>query len=115
MMTKTDLPGGFEQLVMLAVTRLGNNAYGMTVRAELEARTGRKVSLGAVYATLDRLDVKGYVASRQSAGGAEREGRARRFFRLTAPGVRALNEGIAALDRMREGFAPVPRPTRATT
>jgi len=111
---KQDLPGGFEQLVMLAVTRLGDMAYGMTVRSELEERTGRKVSLGAVYSTLDRLEAKGYVSSKQSAGGAEREGRAKRFFRLTAPGVRALNEGIAALDRMREGVAAAPRPARAT-
>lgn len=113
-MTKPDLTGGFEQLVMLAVTRLGNNAYGMTVRGEIEERTGRKVSLGAVYSTLDRLEAKGYVTSRQATGGPERGGRARRFFRTTAPGVRALNEGIAALDRMREGVAAVPRPARAT-
>ncbi len=109
-----DLPGGFEQLVMLAVTRLGENAYGMTVRSELETRTGRKVSLGAVYSTLDRLEAKGYVSSKQTAGGAEREGRARRFFRVTASGLRALNEGIAALDRMRDGVAAIPRPVRAT-
>ena len=114
MAPKTDLPGGFEQLVMLAVTRLGENAYGMTVRTELETRTSRKVSLGAVYSTLDRLEAKGYVSSKQSAGGEEREGRARRFFRLTTPGLRALNEGIAALDRMREGVSAIPRPARAT-
>lgn len=114
MATKQDLPGGFEQLVMLAVTRLGDAAYGMTVRTELESRTGRKVSLGAVYSTLDRLEAKGYVSSKQAAGGAEREGRAKRFFRVTAPGLRALNEGITALDRMREGVAAVPRPARAT-
>jgi len=111
---KQDLPGGFEQLVMLAVTRLGESAYGMTVRSELEERTGRKVSLGAVYSTLDRLEAKGYVSSKQSAGGAEREGRAKRFFRITASVVRALNEGIAALDRMREGVAVVPHPAKAT-
>ena len=114
MAAKSDLPGGFEQLVMLAVTRLGENAYGMTVRVELEDRTDRKVSLGAVYSTLDRLEAKGYVTSKESPGGPEREGRARRFFRLTAPGLRALNEGIAALDRMREGVSVVPRPVRAT-
>jgi PadR family transcriptional regulator, regulatory protein PadR len=111
---QNDLPGGFEQLVMLAVTRLSDNAYGMTVRAELEERTGRRVSLGAVYSTLDRLEAKGYVSSRQAQGGAEREGRARRFFKVTAAGVRALNEGIAALDRMREGVASFPKPARAT-
>jgi len=111
---RQDLPGGFEQIVMLAVTRLGDNAYGMTVRAEIEQRTARKVSLGAVYSTLDRLETKGYVTSKQAAGGGEREGRAKRFFRVTAQGVRALNEGIAALDRMREGVAAIPRPARVT-
>jgi PadR family transcriptional regulator, regulatory protein PadR len=111
---KHDLPGGFERLVMLAVTRLGDNAYGMTVRAEIEQRTSRKVSLGAVYSTLDRLETKDYVTSKQAAGGADPEGRAKRFFRITAQGARALNEGIAALDRMREGVSAIPRPARAT-
>ncbi|MEO8192955.1 MAG: helix-turn-helix transcriptional regulator [Gemmatimonadales bacterium] len=109
-----DLPGGFEQLVMLAVARIGDGAYGMTVRRSLEERTGRNVSLGAVYSTLDRLETKGYVTSKHETGAAERGGRARRFFRLTASGLRALNEGIAALDRMRAGVASVPRPARAT-
>ena len=99
---------------MLAVARLGDGAYGMTVRRALEERTGRSVSLGAVYSTLDRLETKGYVSSSESSGGAEREGRARRFFKLTPAGLKALNEGIAALDRMREGVAGIPRPARAT-
>ena len=110
----SDLPGGFEQLVMLAVAGLGEGAYGMTVRRALEDRTGRDVSLGAVYSTLDRLETKGYVTSKATAGGPDRGGRAKRFFKLTSPGVRALNEGIRALDRMREGVAAVPRPARAT-
>lgn len=114
MAANPDIPGGFEQLVMLAVARLGDNAYGMTVRRSLEERTGRDVSLGAVYSTLDRLEAKGYVSSKEQDGGAEREGRARRFFRLTAPGLTALNEGILALDRMREGVAGIPRPASAT-
>ena len=109
-----DIPGGFEQLVMLAVARLGDGAYGMTVRRSLVERTGRSVSLGAVYSTLDRLETKGYLKSSESAGGAEREGRARRFFKLTSAGLRALNEGIAALDRMRDGVAGISRPARAT-
>ena len=114
MSAKSDLPGGFEQLVMLAVARLGDSAYGMAVRKEIEARTARKVSLGAVYSTLERLEAKGYVTSKQKPGGEEREGRARRFFRMSAAGVRALNEGIAALDRMREGVSAVRTPARAT-
>ena len=114
MAEKQDLPGGFEQLVMLAVAGLGEGAYGMTVRKALEERTERSVSLGAVYSTLDRLETKRYVTSVQAPGDAERGGRARRFFRLTAPGLRALNEGIQALDRMREGVSVIPRPAGAT-
>lgn len=109
-----DLPGGFEQLVLLAVARLGDTAYGMTVRRELAERTGREVSLGAVYSTLDRLETKHYVSSIDSAGAPERGGRGRRFFVLTAPGLRALNEGIKALDRMRDGVRGIPRPAAAT-
>ena len=109
-----DVPGGFEQLVMLAVARLGDGAYGMTVRRAIVERAERDVSLGAVYSTLDRLEAKGYVKSSEASGGAERNGRARRFFRLTSPGLAALNEGIAAIDRMREGVAGIPRPARAT-
>lgn len=109
-----DIPGGFEQLVMLAVARLGDGSYGMTVRRSLEERTGRDVSLGAVYSTLDRLETKGYVTSSEGAGTSDREGKGRRFFKLTSPGLRALNDGIRALDRMREGVAGIPRPASAT-
>ncbi|MEO5580183.1 MAG: PadR family transcriptional regulator [Gemmatimonadaceae bacterium] len=115
MAKQSDLPGAFEQLVMLAVAGLGESAYGMTVRRTLEQRTGRSVSLGAVYATLDRLEIKGYTASREASGDEERAGRAKRFFRLTSPGLNALNEGILAMDRMREGVALVPRKAGATT
>lgn len=114
MASRPDLPGAFEALVMLAVAGLGDAAYGMTVRRELEERTGHSTSLGAVYSTLDRLESKGYIRSTVNEGGEERGGRARRFFKLTAPGLRALNEGIQALDRMREGIAAIPRPVRAS-
>ena len=82
MAKQADLPGAFEQLVMLALVRLGGSAYGMTVRRALEERTGRSVSLGAVYATLDRLEAKGHTASRAAVGTEEREGRAKQFFRV---------------------------------
>ena len=85
-MLKEDIPGSFEQLVLLAVLRLGDNAYGMTVRRELEMRTGQPVSLGAVYTTLERLEKKGYLGSRTAAGGPEREGRARRLFTVDGSG-----------------------------
>lgn len=95
--------GAFEQFVLLALLRLGDQAYGMTVRREIEARTGRAVSLGAVYATLDRLEQKGLVRS-FSVSAAEipaRGGRARRYFRVEASGEAALQRALEALDRLR--------------
>jgi DNA-binding PadR family transcriptional regulator len=65
--------GGFEHVVILALMRLGEEAYGVPVRQEIEARTGREVSIGAVYATLDRLEAKGYVKSRLGEPTPERE------------------------------------------
>ncbi len=106
---KEDIPGAFEQLVLLAVLRLEENAYGMTVRREIEARTGQPVSLGAVYTTLERLEKKGYLASREAAGGASREGRARRLFSVDGTGVEALRRALDVLDRMRVGL-PVLKP-----
>lgn len=95
--------GDLEQLVILAVMRLGEGAYGMTVRREIEANSGRKVSLGAIYATLDRLESKGYVSSAMGGTTSVRRGRAKRYFRVQALGVRALEEALADLDRMRLG------------
>ena len=81
-MGKDGLLGSFEELVLLAVARGGEDAYGMTVRREIEERTGRDVAIGAVYATLDRLEAKGLLASEFRDGDASRRGRARRFFEL---------------------------------
>jgi len=103
-MAKGDYLGDFEQLVLLAVLRLGDGAYGMAVRREIEANSDRSVSLGAIYATLDRLEEKGLVSSALGQGTRERRERARRFFRVRAPGVRALQNALAALDRMRWGL-----------
>jgi DNA-binding PadR family transcriptional regulator len=105
--------GDFEQLVILAVLRLGDAAYGMTVRREIELNTERSVSLGAIYATLDRLEEKGFVSSTTGDGTPERRGRAKRFFRVEARGVRALKEALAALDRMREGIGELDHPIGA--
>ena len=107
-MARRDLPGSFEQLVLLAVLRLGERAYGMTVRRELEARTSRSTSLGAVYATLDRMERKGWVRSvaRAPDVGSGRGGRARRFFRVDASGREALTEALAEIDAMRTGLGP---------
>jgi DNA-binding PadR family transcriptional regulator len=107
--------GNFEQLVILAVLRLGEGAYGMTVRREIEAHSGRKVSLGAIYATLDRLEEKGLVSSTVGDGAPERRGRAKRFFKVQAQGVRALQEAVTVLDRMRNGIKELDRPLGAET
>jgi DNA-binding PadR family transcriptional regulator len=96
--------GEFEQLVLLAVLRLGRDAHGMRVRAELRARARRDTSIGAVYATLDRLEGKGLVASERLPGDAAREGRVRRVFHVTAAGRRALARVRATLARMSDGL-----------
>jgi DNA-binding PadR family transcriptional regulator len=82
----------FEELVLLAVVRLRENAYGVTIRREIAERTGRDVSFGAVYTTLERLQRKGHVSSRLGDSTPERGGRAKRYFRIEAPGITALNK-----------------------
>ncbi len=96
--------GDFEQLVLLAVGHLGDEGYGVSIRREIERRTGRSVAIGAVYATLDRLEAKGFVASREGEAAPYRGGRARRHFKLEAAGVRALRASRRMLDSMWEGL-----------
>lgn len=98
-----DFLGEFEHLVLLAVARLQPDGYGTTLRTEIEDRTGRSVSVGALYATLDRLEGKGWLESRQGEPTAERGGRAKRLFVLTSPGAEALHESRSRLDAMWEG------------
>jgi DNA-binding PadR family transcriptional regulator len=95
--------GEFEQLVLLALLRLNNNAYGMEVRQEIEKRTGREISYGAVYTTLDRLEQKGYVAHRLGEATSERGGRAKKHFRALPRGREALRATQQALTVMWEG------------
>lgn len=103
-MGKGDALGEFEHIVLLALVRLRDRAYGMRVRQEIEKRTGRDVSIGAVYATLDRLESKGYVSSWLGEPTTERGGRAKRFFQLEAPGLAALSTTEKVLRRMRRGI-----------
>ncbi|MDE3135209.1 MAG: helix-turn-helix transcriptional regulator [Acidobacteriota bacterium] len=100
---KRDYLGEFEHIVLLALLRLDKQAYGMRIRQEIEQRTGRSVAIGAVYATLDRMEAKGYVSSRLGEPTAERGGRAKRFFRIEAEGAEALKRSEEALSRMRLG------------
>ena len=96
--------GAFEQLVLLAVVRLYPRAYGMAVRAEICQRTGRRVSLGAVYATLDRLVDKGFVSSADVRASDQRRGRARRFFQIEPGGQVALRNSLADIESMVGGL-----------
>ena len=98
--------GQFEQHVLAALLRLRGNAYGVTIRREIIERTGRDVAVGAIYATLDRLEAKGYVSSRLGEATPERGGRAKRYFEIEAPGVRALEDSWRMSDQMRAGLAP---------
>src|SRR5438105_15966235 len=100
-----DRLGQFEELMLMATVRLGEKAYGVTIRKEIAERTGRDVSIGAVYTTLDRLERKGYVSSRTGEPTPERGGRAKRYFKIEAPGATALNESREVAARMLEGFA----------
>jgi len=96
--------GEFEQLVLLALVRQGADGYGVSICQDLVDRTGRDVSLAAVYKTLERLQDKGYVASRIGEPTAERGGRRKKHYRLLAPGQRALKSSLAAIRRMTAGL-----------
>jgi DNA-binding PadR family transcriptional regulator len=93
--------GEFEQIVMLAVARLGDDAYGMRIRQEIETRASRRASLGAVYATLDRLTDKDLLRVRRD----DSAGRPRWFFTLTADGVTAIEAARETQARMWAGLS----------
>lgn len=99
--------GEFEHLILLAVMRLEPTAYGVNIKQEIEERTGRKVTLGAIYPTLDRLEGKGYVSSKFSEPTAERGGRAKRYFRLEPAGIEAINRAREMLLSLWSGFETV--------
>ena len=105
-MAKRDYLGDFEQVVLLAIMRLGPDAYGVSIQQEIEARTGRGVSLGAIYPTVDRLEAKGYVTSRIGEPTAERGGRAKRHVKVTTVGRKALHRSHSMLAALWEGLEP---------
>ena len=84
--------GEFEEIVLLAILRLGSNAYGVSIRQTVEEVAERPTSIGAIYTTLERLEHKGLVSSRQGEPTPQRGGRAKRYYQLEGSGVRALNE-----------------------
>jgi len=96
--------GEFEQLVLLALLRQGQDAYGVSICEDIAARTGRDVSLGGVYKTLERLEDKGLVASRVGEPTSERGGRRKKHYRIMAAGQRALKQSLSAIERMTDGL-----------
>lgn len=102
-MGDTDRLSDFEQLVLLAVVRLDDDAYGVTVRREIETVTGRSASTTATYAALERLEQRGLVTSWVGEATPVRGGRAKKHFRLTTEGATALHEARAEMERMWEG------------
>lgn len=104
MTSRDNLLGPHEQVVLLAILHIGEGAYGMTIRREVEQRAGRNLSIGAVYTTLERLQRKGYVRSRIGEPTTERGGRAKRHYWITAKGESALRESHNLFRVMTEGL-----------
>jgi PadR family transcriptional regulator PadR len=96
--------GEFEQLVLLALLRLGRDAYGASVTLEIEAQSGRVVSVAAVHTTLDRLEQKGLTRSRLGDPTPQRGGKKKRHYEVTPAGVRAVQHALRALRRMAKGL-----------
>lgn len=98
--------GELEQVLMFAVVRLGDGAYGNAIREDVETRTGRVLSPGAVYTVLDRLEAKGLVGSEVTAARPARGGRLMRRYWVEPAGARALRDVYAGLRRMAQGLGP---------
>ena len=98
-----DSVGDFEQLVLLAILRLADEAYGLRIQEEIGHRAHRVASLGMVYTALERLEQKKFVSSWSGGATSERGGRSKRFFKVEAAGMRALRKSLAATKRMTAG------------
>lgn len=96
--------GHFELMVLLAILRVGEEAYGVPIARELEESSGKNVLLGSVYAALDRLEGKGLVSSRVGDPTAERGGRAKKYFKVTAKGVREVRQSQRTLVKLWRGL-----------
>jgi DNA-binding PadR family transcriptional regulator len=97
--------GEFEQIVLLAVLRLGDSAYGVTIRREIKQRTDREPSPGSLYTTLDRLEAKGLLRARMGDPTPERGGRAKRYFHVTPRGVGSVARVQRSYQRLLEGVS----------
>lgn len=103
-MSQTPSLGEFEQIVLLALLRLGDDAYGVTILREIASCTRRNVSAGALYTTLHRMESKGLVISREGTPTPERGGRAKRLVRVTSSGRKAVARAQAAYRSLLEGI-----------
>ena len=103
-MSAFDVIGEFEHMVLLAVLRLGDEAYAVTIREEILNHTARDISRGAIYITLDRLETKGFLKSRLGEPTAERGGRAKRYYTLRPAAIQALKESRRALVSLWRGL-----------
>lgn len=103
-MPRGEYLGEFEQMVMLAVARLGEGAYGMAILDEIAERTGAEAAVGSVYSALDRLERQGYVSSEIGEPTPERGGRAKRFFAIEPAGAFALTRAREAMDALWDGL-----------
>jgi DNA-binding PadR family transcriptional regulator len=103
-MKRGELLGSLEYIVLLALARLDGSAYGLLVLREIAQRTGRNLSIGAVYGTLERLEEKRYVSSSTGDPTPERGGRAKRVFRIEAAGKRALQISGQTIRSMTSGL-----------
>ena len=100
--------GDFEQLILLALVRLGDQAYGVSIHNEIVRRARRDVTVAAVYKTLERLELKGMAVSSLGEPTSERGGRRKKHFRIQAAGRRALKQALASIRRMSEGLTGDP-------
>src|SRR5580692_5075113 len=97
--------GEFEYLLLTAAARLDANAYGAAMRQEIEAATGRRCSIGALYTTLDRLEAKGFIETWMGDPTPQRGGRPKRMVRVTANGIEAASEFYGAVTRVSRGVS----------
>jgi DNA-binding PadR family transcriptional regulator len=103
-MRKGEYLGNFDLMLMLALLRMGEHAYGVTIARELEKQTGREVVVASVYATLERLQERGLVTSMLGESTPERGGRAKRYFRITGAGIREVRDAQRSLMNLWRGL-----------
>ena len=103
-MSRTHNLGEFEQVVLLSILRLGDTADGVPIRAEIAKHTGRSTTPGALYTTLERMEDKGFVTSRIGDPTPERGGRAKRYYKVSASGLRAVKRAQRAYQSLLQGL-----------